>query len=105
MPSPGDVRALLAQGLDHAEVGRRLGIPAGQVEMIATGVPADGSDAFTADERADRGVPASAQHLLGVPMHDPDHREVVRKWISARVAADPAMRAAQQRHDQQNQEG
>ncbi|MFC5947022.1 hypothetical protein ACFQH9_01865 [Pseudonocardia lutea] len=105
MPSPREVRALLAQGLDHGEVGRRLGIPAGQVEMIATGVPADGSDALTAAEREDKGVPASTQHLLGVPVHNPTSRKAVHEWISARVAADTAMRAAQQRHDQQNQEG
>jgi hypothetical protein len=47
---------------------------------------------------------ATTRHLLGVPVHNPTQSEVVQEWISARVAADPTMRAAQRRRDEQNQE-
>ncbi|WP_433505866.1 hypothetical protein ACQP04_04845 [Pseudonocardia halophobica] len=53
----------------------------------------------------DEGVPPTTQGLLGVPVHTPTSREAVQAWIASRVAADGAMRAAQHRHDQQNQEG
>ncbi|GAA2864011.1 hypothetical protein GCM10010472_21600 [Pseudonocardia halophobica] len=104
MPTRDQVAALLAQGLAPEEIGRRLGIPAGQVHLIGTGVPADGSDAFTSRERDERGVLGAVQHLLGVPVRNPTSREAVHDWIRRRVAQDPAMRAAQHRNDEQ-QEG
>ncbi|MFR9805982.1 hypothetical protein ACL02T_27385 [Pseudonocardia sp. RS010] len=103
MPTHDQVAALLAQGLDHEEIGRRLGIPAGQVHLLGTGVPADGSDAYTSRERDERGVLGAAQHLLGVPVRNPTSRGTVHEWITRRVAQDPAMREAQHRVDEQKE--
>ena len=101
MPTRAQVNRLLDEGLDHEEIGRRLNIPAGQVHLIGSGATVDGSDAFTAAERDRAGVLSSAQHLLGVPVHNPSSRAVVHDWIGQRVAADPAMREAQRSHDEQ----
>jgi hypothetical protein len=63
--------------------------------MIATGVPADGSDSIPDEEMARRDdlLPAS-QHLVNPPHHNPTTKEQVKAWIKARVAADEPMRAA-----------
>jgi hemerythrin-like domain-containing protein len=63
--------------------------------MIATGVPADGSDSIPDEEMARRDdlLPAS-QYLSNPPHHNPTTKESVRAWMKARVAADGQMRAA-----------
>jgi hypothetical protein len=89
------VRELLGEGLDYQEAARRLGIPAGQAYMIATGVPADGSDTIPDAQAAGRqGFLPSSQHLANPPHQNPTGKESVRSWIKARVAADAQMRAA-----------
>lgn len=88
------MRALLHQGCDYREAARRLGIPAGQAYLIATGAAADGGDPRSAAERRRAGALPSAQHLLGVPAENPTTRDVVHGWIRRRVHADAAMRAA-----------
>jgi len=95
MASREQVRQLLAQGLDYRAAGRELRIPAGQAYMIATGVPADGSDSIPDEEMARRDdlLPAS-QDLANPPHHNPTSKESVRAWMKARVAADGPMRAA-----------
>ncbi len=71
MPTREQVRTLLSETLDYAAAGARLGIPAGQAYLIATGVPADDP-----------------------PHENPGRRETVRGWLAARVAADGQMRTA-----------
>jgi hemerythrin-like domain-containing protein len=95
VPTREQVRQLLGQNLDYETVGRRLGIPAGQVYLIATGVPADGSDTVPDRELAERDdlLPAS-QQLANPPHHNPTSKDSTRKWIKARVAADEQMQAA-----------
>lgn len=95
MATREQVRRLLASGLDYQAVGRELRIPAGQAYMIATGVPADGSDSIPDQEmaRRDDRLPAS-QYLSNPPHHNPTSKESVRAWMKARVAADGRMRAA-----------
>lgn len=92
MPSREQVRELLDQGLDHAAAGRRLGIPAGLAHMIATGVPADGSDTITAGERLAKGVLPASQRLANPPAENPTTSEVVRRWIRRRVSSDAQLR-------------
>jgi hemerythrin-like domain-containing protein len=95
VPTKEQVRKLLGDGLDYEEAGRMLGIPAGQAYMIATGVPADGSDTIPDQEMAARsGLLPSSQHLANPPHHNPTSKESVRTWMAARVAADEQMRAA-----------
>lgn len=98
MPTREQVRALLGDGLDYATAGRRLGIPAGQAYLIATGVPADGSDTIPDQELARRGnLLPSSQHLANPPHENPASQEAVRGWLTARVASDGPMRAAMRR--------
>ncbi|MFI1532911.1 hypothetical protein [Streptomyces anandii] len=49
MPGRTQVQRLPADGLGHAEAGRRLWVPAGQAFLIATGLRADGGDTLTTD--------------------------------------------------------
>jgi hypothetical protein len=99
VPTREQVRKLLDSGLDYEAVGRRLGIAAGQAYMIATGVPADGSDTIPGREATQRrGLLPSSQHLVNPPHENPTGKESVRAWIAASVAADAPMRAARQRH-------
>ena len=95
MATREQVRQLLDSGLDYQAAGRELRIPAGQAYMIATGVPADGSDSIPDQEMAQRDdlLPAS-QYLSNPPHHNPAAKESVRAWMKARVAADGQMRAA-----------
>ena len=95
MATREQVRRLLDGGLDYQAAAQELRIPAGQAYMIATGVPADGSDSIPDQEMARRDdlLPAS-QHLANPPHHNPTTKEQVRAWIKARVAADGQMRAA-----------
>lgn len=94
MPTRDQVRALLAVGLDYADAGRLLDIPAGQAYLIATGQAADGGDNPTDLQRRRGGLLPSSQHLANPPHENPTARDVVRKWTAARVAADVQMRAA-----------
>lgn len=97
MATRKQVRDLLESGLDYAEIGRRLGIPAGLAHLIGTGLPADGGDAPSPEERRSRGLPAAAQDLPNPPHDNPASHEAVHRWIAERVRADAQMRAAAQR--------
>jgi hypothetical protein len=89
VPSKEQVNLLIAQGLDYPEIGRRLGVPAGQAYLIGTGTPADGGHATDALD----GRP-TAQHLANPPQENPTSTQNVRDWIARRVAADEQMRWA-----------
>jgi hypothetical protein len=94
VPTREQVRALLADGLDYADAGRRLGIPAGQAYLIATGQAADGGDAPSDQQDRRGGLLPSSQHLANPPHENPTGKQVVREWMASRVAADDQMRAA-----------
>ncbi len=95
MAGRNTVVAMLERGLDHAAVGRALGITPGAVHLIATGIPADGSDSVTGDRRRRVGfLPSHAQRLVNGAEHAPDSRTQVLEWIGRRVADDPPMQAA-----------
>ncbi|EID52420.1 hypothetical protein [Saccharomonospora xinjiangensis] len=92
MPTTQQVRALLAEGLDYRGAAERLGIAPGLAYLIATGFPADGSDAPSPEERRARGLLPASQNLSNPPVESPAAREVVRRWLHDRVAADDRMR-------------
>lgn len=95
MATRDQVKELLAGGLDYQSAARELRIPAGQAYMIATGVPADGSDSIPDQEMARRdGLLPASQYLSSPPHRNPAAKESVRAWMKARVAADGQMRAA-----------
>ncbi|HEY1569064.1 MAG TPA: hypothetical protein VGF68_18705, partial [Solirubrobacteraceae bacterium] len=57
--------------------------------MIATGLPADGSDTRHPDELRDKPVaPGSSQDLVNPPAHNPTRDETVIAWVKARAARD-----------------
>jgi hypothetical protein len=93
VPTREQVRELLDSGLDYQAAGQRLGIPPGQAYLIATGVPADGSDTVTGEEASRPGF-LSSQHLAHPAHENPDTKDQVAAWLKARVAADEPMRIA-----------
>ncbi|HEY6524704.1 MAG TPA: hypothetical protein VIY10_13085 [Solirubrobacteraceae bacterium] len=87
MPTRAQVRELLDAGHSYQTVGRVLHIPPGQAFMIATGVPADGSDALHPDELRDKpDLPASSQDLVNPAPVSPTRDETVVAWVAARAA-------------------
>lgn len=95
MPTKQQVLAALAGGTDYEGAARRLGIRPGLAYLIATGVPADGSDVLTEEENRRPGMlPGSTQHLANPPAHKPDAGAVVHAWLRRRAERDPRMAAA-----------
>ena len=100
MPTRSQVLDLLSDGLDYEEAGRRLGIPAGQAFLIATGMPADGGDTLTTAEQRRPGMPReSTQHLSNPPSENPTGKDAVHRWVKHRAAADSQMRRADEQRD------
>jgi hypothetical protein len=95
VPTREQVRELLDSGMDYEAAGRELGIPAGQAYLIATGMPADGSETVPGQEMTEsRYLLPSSQRLSNPPQHDPGSKDSVRRWMVARAAADGQMQAA-----------
>lgn len=96
MPTRADVLALAVQGVPYEEIGERLGILPGLAYLVATGVPADGSDVLTEEELAGRPgiVTGSTQHLANPAVSLPKHQASVEAWMRARAVDDRAMQEA-----------
>ena len=77
---------LLGEGHSYETAGRELGISPGQAFMIATGLPADGSDAVPPGELERKPVLAgSSQHLVNPPPYNPTRKEQVMEWVRERA--------------------
>ena len=100
MVTRAEVLELVDDGLSYEDAGARLGIHPGLAYMIATGLPADGSDALSDEDRQRPGFLATTTvHLANpAPVHNPTHHDEVQHWIAARVAADDQMQHAGARH-------
>lgn len=86
MPTRSEVTRLLDQGLSYEDVGQRLDIAPGQAFMIATGLPADGSDSPHPSELRDRPVlPSSSQYLVNPRPHNPTRNDTVMRWVHERA--------------------
>lgn len=89
MATREQVLELLRSGDTIEAAARRLGLPAGKAYMIATGVPADGSDSLGADDYAREGlILGGTQALIGVPHHnpnEPDDKPEVMEWVRRRA--------------------
>ncbi|MFI6450469.1 hypothetical protein ACIBF6_02870 [Streptosporangium amethystogenes] len=95
MPGKERVLELVSQGYDYDEVAGLLGIPAGQAYLIATGIPADGGDTVTREQRRRPGVlPSRAQRLVNPREINPTSRGDVRRWMRRRAWADAQMQSA-----------
>lgn len=96
MPTGEQVRSLLDRGRTYAEAAELLGITPGLAYMIATGIPADGSDTITADQ-LDRPhtFPGTTQHLANPqPPASPICNEQVMAWMRQRASSDRQMQQA-----------
>lgn len=86
MATREQVQRLLDAGYSYEVAARALRIPAGQAFMIATGLPADGSEAPTPEELAGKPpVPASTQQLLNPPAHNPTRKPHLLEWVRERA--------------------
>lgn len=88
MPTREQVLVLLDSGHTYEMAGRELGIPAGRAFMIATGLPADGSDDPSLAARhydAQQGA-ASPQRLVNPLVAGPTANEGVLRWVRDRAA-------------------
>ncbi|HEY3942756.1 MAG TPA: hemerythrin domain-containing protein [Acidimicrobiales bacterium] len=95
MPTKRTVLELVAEGRDYGAIGRELGIPAGQAYLIATGLPADGSD-VPAPEDLDRAgyMAGSTQHLANPTLSIRKSEHQVGSWLERRATADSQMAEA-----------
>lgn len=97
MVSKQTVLDLLDKGLDYHQIAARTGISAGTAYLIATGMPADGSDSYTPAMRERPGAFRSRSQLLVHPAEEnPTEKPEVESWIKERLAADAQMRTAGQ---------
>lgn len=89
VPSRAQVLELLDHGHSYETAAKELALPAGQVFMIATGLPADGGDGPAPEElKNKRLLPGSSQHLVNPPVFNPTRSEEVLRWVHARAAQD-----------------
>jgi hypothetical protein len=87
MPTPEQVTALLDEGHSYETASRELGISAGLVFMIATGLPADGGDTPTPEElSAKRVLPGPSQQLVNPRPFNPTRKPHVVDWVKQRAA-------------------
>jgi hypothetical protein len=87
VPTRDQVLVLLDGGHSYETAGRELHIPAGQAFMIATGLPADGSDVPSAEERARKPLlEGSSQQLVNPPAFNPTGKPHVLPWVRERAA-------------------
>jgi hypothetical protein len=78
---------LLDEGHSYETAARALHIPAGRAYMIATGLPADGSQALSPKELAEKRVLAgSSQELANPPAFNPTRKGHVMEWVRERAA-------------------
>lgn len=96
MASRAAVMQLVSAGQSYEEIGRRLGIRPGLAYLLATGLPADGSDVDSPGGAGRRpGVlPGSSQHLANPPTAVPTHDPSIEAWLKQQARADLAMQAA-----------
>jgi hypothetical protein len=89
MPTRAQVLALLDSGRSYETAARELKISPGLAFMIATGLPADGSDSPHPDELRETPVlPGSSQHLVNPPALPPTRNEQVLGWVRRRAASE-----------------
>lgn len=101
MPTREQVLGYVDAGSSYAEAGEGLGVSPGLAYLIATGVPADGSDTLTEAQLADPHLmPGTSQHLSNPqPPTNPTRDEQVLAWVRMRARSDRQMQAAAAAHE------
>jgi hypothetical protein len=92
---------LLRQGRSYEDIGDALGIPPGLAYLIATGLPADGSDVVDYDgaTRREGVLVGSSQHLANPESIVPQHDLVTNMWMRSRARRDAQMQRAAESRD------
>jgi hypothetical protein len=86
MPSREQVTELLDAGHSYETAARELQIPPGLAFMLATGLPADGSDVPAPQELdVKRVLPGGSQHLVNPPTFNPTRNREVIEWVRQRA--------------------
>jgi hypothetical protein len=83
MATRAQVQQLLDEGHDYRSAADRLGIAPGELYLIATGRPADGSDSRYFTDPRD--LPSSPQRLVGPPPVNPGRAPTVEAWVRERA--------------------
>jgi hypothetical protein len=96
VPTREQVLGFLDDGCSYAEAANRLGIATGLAYLIATGIPADGSETLTESQlRRPHTMPGTSQHLANPqPAANPTRDERVLEWMKHRARGDDQMQAA-----------
>lgn len=94
MPTRTQILARVRAGTSYQEIAAELQISPGQAYMIATGLPADGSDAEHKLSGRAGLIEGSTQHLVSPEPQLPKHKGLVAEWMRSRAAADAAMSRA-----------
>lgn len=100
MPTRDQVLAAIGAECDYLAAERRLGIPAGQAYLVATGLPADGGDTFPPDEPQRPGVLATSTQRLVYASSQPENptaKPHVHEWIKGRAAGEGGSEVQQSR--------
>lgn len=86
MATRAQVEQLLSEGHSYETAASELGITPGVAFLIATGLPADGSDAPHPDELDDKpALPGSSQQLSNPPAFNPTSNPAVLDWARERA--------------------
>jgi hypothetical protein len=86
---------MLAAGADYSSIATELGISPGLAHLIATGVPADGGDTVTTEQRRRPGIAGSrGQLLVHSGEQNPTKKPDILEWLRRRATSDPQQRAA-----------
>ena len=86
MASKETVLRLVRAGRSYLQIGRELGIPPGRAYLIATGSPADSSDATGIDREG--ALPSHAQRLVNpseVSITRITRRPDIQAWVRRRA--------------------
>lgn len=90
----------IAAGVSYEVAARELDIPPGQAYLVATGLPADGSDSLAPDERDRPSISrGSTQAIVNPPTVRPGSTATALSFLKARAAADAGMRDAARRRN------
>jgi hypothetical protein len=86
MATRAQVIELIEAGHSYETAAKELGIPPGLAFMIATGLPADASDAPPQHEPEQKAaLDGSSQRLVNPPPFNPTQKPEVLEWVKRRA--------------------
>lgn len=100
MVTKNEVLELVAKGHSYESVGEMLGVPPGQAYLVATGLPADGSDGLAPEDRDRAGIRfGSVQALVNPEIHPSSKPEQAMSFLKHLASNDTVMRDAATKRD------